>query len=187
MISVIFVPVIKNKSRRINDSDNYRPIALASIVSKVVEKVILNRISEFFLTTCNQFGFKNKLGTDMCIYALKEILENHRSHSGSMFMGFLDASKAFDRLKHTTLFRKLIDRRVPNYVVRIMMYWSSSFSSLGSRCVPWLGEGLSMSSPNDPVLCCPLPYRVARVFAQVVSPPLGWSPLSSFLVIMVSK
>ena len=56
-------------------------------------------------------------------------------------------------------------------------------SSLGSRCVPWLGEGLSRSSPNDPVLCCPLPYRVAPVFVQVVSPPLGWSPLSSFLVI----
>ena len=56
-------------------------------------------------------------------------------------------------------------------------------SSLGSRCVPWLGEGLSMSSPNYPVLCCPLPYRVAPVFVQVVSPPLGWSPLSSFLVI----
>ena len=40
-----------------------------------------------------------------------------------------------------------------------------------------------MSSPNDPVLCCPLPYRVAPVFVQVVSPQLGWSPLSSFLVI----
>ena len=47
-------------------SDNYRHIALASIVSKVVEKVILNRISEFLLITCNQFGFKNKLGTEMC-------------------------------------------------------------------------------------------------------------------------
>ena len=56
-------------------------------------------------------------------------------------------------------------------------------SSLGSRCVPWLGEGLSMPSPNYPVLCCPLPYRVAPVFVQVVSPPFGWSPLSSFLVI----
>ena len=40
-----------------------------------------------------------------------------------------------------------------------------------------------MSSPNYPVLCCPLPYRVAPVFVQVVSPPLGWSPLSCFLVI----
>ena len=59
----------------------------------------------------------------------------------------------------------------------------SSSSSLGSRCVPWLGEGLSMLSPNYPILCFPLPYRVAPVFVQVVSPSLGWSPLSSFLVI----
>ena len=60
---------------------------------------------------------------------------------------------------------------------------SSSSSSLGSRCVPWLGKGLSLSSTNYPVLCCPLPCRVAPVFVQVVSPPLGWSPLSYFLVI----
>ena len=61
--------------------------------------------------------------------------------------------------------------------------YTSSSSSLGSRCVPWLGEGLSMSSPNYSVLCCPLPYRVAPVFVQVISPSLGWSPLSTFLVI----
>ena len=40
-----------------------------------------------------------------------------------------------------------------------------------------------MLSPNYPVLWCPLPDRVALVFIQVISPPLGWSPLSSFLVI----
>ena len=57
----------------------------------------------------------------------------------------------------------------------------SSSSSLGSRFVPWLSE--RMSSPNDPVLCCSLPYRVAPVFVEVVSPLLGWFPLSSFLVI----
>ena len=80
MLSVVLVPVIKNKSRRINDSDNYRPIALASIVSKVVEKVILNRIyiSEFLLTTCNQFGFKNKLGTDMCICPQRDIRKSYK-------------------------------------------------------------------------------------------------------------
>ena len=51
---------------------------------------------------------------------------------------------------------------------------SSSSSSLGSRCVPWLGEGLSMSSPNYPVLCYPLPCRVAPVFVQVVSPHIQY-------------
>ena len=76
-------------------------------------------------------------------------------------------------------------RMLPVQVSHTINNWSSSSSSssLGSRCVPWLGKGLSMSSPNDPVLCCPLPYRVAPVFVQVVSPPLGWSPLTCFLVI----
>ena len=55
-------------------------------------------------------------------------------------------------------------------------------SSLGSRCVPWLGEGLGMPSQNCPVLCWHLPYLVVPVFVLVVSPPLGWSPLSYFLV-----
>ena len=62
----------------------------------------------------------------MYIYALKEIVENHRSLNGSTFMGFLDASKAFDRLKHSLLFEKLIDRNVPGYIIRIMMYWYAS-------------------------------------------------------------
>ena len=39
---------------------------------------------------------------------------------------------------------------------------SPSSSSLGSHCVPWLGEGLSMPSPNYPVRCCPLPDRHDR-------------------------
>ena len=40
-----------------------------------------------------------------------------------------------------------------------------------------------MPFPNYPVLSCPLSYRVAPVFVQVVPHLLGWSPLSSFLVI----
>ena len=54
-------------------------------------------------------------------------------------------------------------------------------SSLGIRCVPCVGEGLSVLSPNYPVLCFPLPYRVAPVFVQVVSPPFAGLPCRIFL------
>ena len=68
MIDVVLVPIIKNKRASICSKANYRPIALAIIVSKIFEKLLYDRIS-YALTTCsNQFGFKTKHSTDMCIY-----------------------------------------------------------------------------------------------------------------------
>ena len=75
-------------------------------------------------------------------------------------------------------------RNMSDDVTRAMTFKMSSSSALGSRSVSWVGEGISVPSPSYPVLCCPLPYRVVPVFVHVVSPSLGWSPLSSFLVIL---
>ena len=74
MLSVLLVPVIKDKAGKINGIDNYRPIALASILSKVLEKILLDRLERYITTADNQFGFKRKHGTDMCIFALKDII-----------------------------------------------------------------------------------------------------------------
>ncbi|CAL4186449.1 unnamed protein product, partial [Meganyctiphanes norvegica] len=71
LMSVVLVPIVKNKCGNINSKDNYRPIALASIVSKLMERIILNRIEHFLTTNANQFGFKKGHGTDQCIYVLK--------------------------------------------------------------------------------------------------------------------
>ena len=47
MMTVALVPIIKSKSGRIMSKDNYRPIALASIFSKVLEQILLNRLYMF--------------------------------------------------------------------------------------------------------------------------------------------
>ena len=140
LMSVILVPVIKDKAGKINSKDNYRPIALASILSKVLEMIILKRIEEYLLTSDNQFGFKKKLGTDSCIYVLKEIIDSYSRLNGSVFLCFLDASKAFDRINHRKLFLKLEKRGVPLYLVRILSFWYSS----QKMCVRW-GTGISDS------------------------------------------
>ena len=123
MISVVLVPVIKNKAGRIASKDNYRPIALASVLSKVLEKILLSRLEMYILTKDNQFGFKAKHGTDMCIFALKEIIARYHSRHSSMFLCFLDASKAFDRINHGKLFKKMADRGIPLYLIRILVFW----------------------------------------------------------------
>ena len=139
-MAVILVPVIKDKAGKINSKDNYRPVALASILSKVLELIILDRLSEFLYTADNQFGFKKKLGTDSCIYVLKEIIDSYSRLSGSVFLCFLDASKAFDRINHRELFKKLERRGVPLYLVRILSFWYSQ----QKMCVRW-GTDISES------------------------------------------
>ena len=42
-----------------------------------------------------------------------------------MFMCFLDAAKAFDRINHGKHFIKLQERGVPTYLIRILHYWYS--------------------------------------------------------------
>ena len=71
MIETTIVPIVKNKSGNLSDSSNYRPIALATIISKMFESVLLLKCAEYLSTSDNQFGFKSCHSTDLCIYTLK--------------------------------------------------------------------------------------------------------------------
>lgn len=123
MLSVVLVPNIKDKSGNIASKDNYRPIALASIISKVVEIIIMDRIEMCLLTNSNQFGFKPKHGTDQCIYVFKEIVNMYINLNSRVTVCFLDASKAFDKINHKILFEKLRKRGLCGYLLRILVYW----------------------------------------------------------------
>ena len=62
--SVITSLVKKNRNDDLSDKNNYRPIALSSVISKVFENVILYRLEEYLWTTDNQFGYKAGHSTD---------------------------------------------------------------------------------------------------------------------------
>ena len=104
-----------------------RPIALATIISKLFESTILLKC-EMFLDTCPcQFGFKKGHSTDMCIYVLKEFIEFYRSQNTSVrvLVTLLDASKAYDKIDHWQLFNKLLNIHVPVFIISILVYWYS--------------------------------------------------------------
>ena len=59
----------------------------------------------------------------MLIFLSKELFRHYIANGSSMYVTMLDASKAFDKVNHSKLFTKLIDRGWPSSIVRILYYW----------------------------------------------------------------
>ena len=131
------VPIVKDKKGTLCSVDNYRPIALTCILSKVFEILILNRYIDLLCTMPNQFGFKPKHGTELCIFVLKQLIDFYVSNNSPMYLCFIDLSKAFDRVHHRSLFEKLVKRNIPVVIVRILQYWYNSqmFSVKWGSCI----------------------------------------------------
>ena len=86
MMTTIIAPIIKNKSGDLSDNNNYRPIALATVASKLFESLILSRAIPFLITCDNQFGFKKHHSTEMLIFLLKELFRNYIANGSSMYV-----------------------------------------------------------------------------------------------------
>ena len=71
MMTTIIAPIVKNKSSDLSDNNNYRPIALTTVASKLFESLILSRATPFLITCDNQFRFKKHHSTEMLIFLLK--------------------------------------------------------------------------------------------------------------------
>ena len=123
LMDTIIVPILKDRKADITSMDNYRPIAITCIMSKVLETVLLKRCSERLYTTDNQFGFKPSHGTDMAVFSLKQIIEYYQLKNSPVYVCYLDASKAFDKINHWVLFNKLLNRNIPSLFVRIIYFW----------------------------------------------------------------
>ena len=101
--------------------------------TNVIEKVLLCRMLGWLLTTSNQFGFKRKHGTDMCVFTLKELIRYYIKHGSCMYVAYLDASKAFDRVNQNKLFKKLLNNGVPKWIIKVISQWYCN----QTLCVKW--------------------------------------------------
>ena len=155
--SICSIPKDYNKS--LQDDDNYRGIALCNSVSKVSDLVFLERNKENLSTSELQFAYKQNMSTTLCTLVLKEVLTYYVNNNSVVYTCFLDASKAFDRIRHDKLFSLLLERNLNMLDLRVLMdqYKRSKV------CTAWKGfyseyfsvsNGIKQGSIASPILFC---------------------------------
>ena len=122
-MQVLIVPLLKGKFKSPSESSNYRPIAIATAASKIFETIIYERLRKYLHTSDNQFGFKPHHSTELCVYALKEVVHYYRNLNTPVFLCFVDIKSAFDRLSYWKLLSKIIDRGAPLLIVNLLKFW----------------------------------------------------------------
>ena len=121
------VPISKDKQGNVSNPNNYRGIAISSVMSKVLEHVILEKFGNCFSSSTHQFGFKRNHSCSDCSFVLREAVNYYLQNGNKvLYTCALDLSKAFDRVKYYRLFCKLLKRGVPVAVVKLLSSWYSS-------------------------------------------------------------
>ena len=105
----VIKPIYKTGDKQL--FNNYRPISLLSVISKVLEKLIYIRLQEHLNTNkliCdNQFGFRTGMSTYMPIAVLQERIVSAFEMNSNICGIYLDLRKAFDSVDIRILLGKL--------------------------------------------------------------------------------
>ena len=106
----LVVLILENVAGR-STAKNYCPVSLLSLVSKVFEKLVNNRIVDH-LEKCGlfsdfQYGFRSFQSTADLLTVVSDRIARAFNRSGATRAVALDISKAFDRVWHAGLLHKL--------------------------------------------------------------------------------
>ena len=129
--SAIITPIFKGKGLPENPG-NYRPVALLSVLSRVTEKLVLKQMFSHIdkhkiLTNC-QHAFRPKHSTQTALLEVTDYIWMAMDKQMLTTNILLDLSKAFDKVDHTILLRKLGS-------VGIVDNWFKSYLTARQQCV----------------------------------------------------
>ena len=104
------VPIFKEGD--IDDPSDYRPISLLPFLGKIFERIIFKRaqsyVEKFNIIRNTQFGFRSNRSTvDAILTLLEEVSTSLSNKKLTVQNTFLDLTKAFDTVDHSSLLIKL--------------------------------------------------------------------------------
>ena len=125
-----FIPIPKNAGTL--DCNKHRTISIMNHITKILLKVILNRIRNKILPEISneQCGFMKGKGTRNAIFILRSLMERVIEVNKKLYICFVDFEKAFDKVKHEDLIKMLEELELDGKDLRLIknLYWKQEAS-----------------------------------------------------------
>ena len=101
--------------------NNYRPITILPIISKLLERAVHDQLYKYLIAkqilAKEQFGFRAKKSTDAALIHFTDKVLTCMDSGQIIGAAFLDLSKAFDTVNHELLLQKLTYAGLSNNTV----------------------------------------------------------------------
>lgn len=157
--SAVVSPIFKKGSK--SDIRNYRPISVTSCCSRILERIINEKISSFLTThsiiKCSQHGFTHGKSTDTLLISYYDYVTRCLDRNLAIDSVFFDFQKAFDSVPH----HKLITRLFSVGIQGNLLDWLKDFLSNRTQAVK-----IDRSRSN------PLPVNSGVIQGTVLGPTL---------------
>lgn len=157
----LIMPILK-PSKDPNDPRSYRPIALSSVVTKILEHLVKNRLEWFLesrdLLGASQFGFRKGKSTIDSLGIFTSDIRLSFTQGASVVAAFLDVEGAYDNVRLPILrqkFRKLnVPLRLATLIGNLLSERQITFRGKDSGVCPsrLIWRGLPQGSVLSPML-----------------------------------
>ena len=118
----LIFPLFKGGDRKV--TDNYRPIYLLSIVSKLYASILNNRLLNWCEQTKKfgeeQAGFRPGRSTTDQAFVLSEVIRDRKQRGLETHIAFLDVRKAYDTVWRVGLWKRLLDIEMNGKLWRVI-------------------------------------------------------------------
>ena len=112
------------------ECNKHRTLSIMSQITKILLRVILNRIRAKIRPQISeeQFGFVAGKGTSNALFTLRILMERAIEVQKDVFTCFVDYEKAFDKVKHEDLFNMLKTLDLDGKDLRLLrnLYWNQN-------------------------------------------------------------
>ena len=159
LLACSLIPIVKDNLGDPSTSDNYRAIAIGSLLLKLFDWVVLLVEGDKLHVDQLQYGYQALTSTTMCSWSLATTIKYYNIRGRAVYGCAMDCSKAFDMVKWTQLFNKLLDQRISPVFLRLIMFiyrnqhcdvrWNGGFSQSFS-----VSNGVRQGAVSSPIFFC---------------------------------